>query len=211
MAMILIEPAHTGTRASLGQTYLALRRLVFQRELALVNGAAFPVLLSFVGMYAALGPLLQEQFRLGHASVLLIRLAGLPVMLLAPVAGWLAGRYGATRVAVAGFLLAATGLVAEALLADSLPGLIIGSVIFVLGVTTIIPSVISLVGTRGGSSRAGALAINGLVVFAGASCGPLAAQLPMSFSGFLLALAALLTAAAGLAVLSSRPRAEAKV
>lgn len=211
IAMILIEPVHSGTRPSLGQTYLALRRLVFRRELALLNAAAFPVLLSFVGMYAALGPLLDEQFRLGRASVLLIRLAALPAMLLAPVAGWLAGRYGATRVAVAGFLLAATGLVAEALLVDSLPGLIIGSVIFVLGVTTIIPSIISLVGIRGGSSRAGALAINGLVIFAGASCGSLAAQLPISFAGFLLALAALLLAAAGLAVLSSKPKAEAEV
>ena len=67
-------------------------------ELALVNAASFPVLLSFVGMYAALGPLLHTQFRLDHTGVLLVRLAGLPAMLMAPVAGWLVGRYGATRV-----------------------------------------------------------------------------------------------------------------
>jgi cytochrome c oxidase assembly factor CtaG len=61
-----------------------------------------------------------------------------------------------------------------------------------------------LVGNRGGSSRAGALAVNGLVVFAGASCGPLVAQLPISFSGLMLGLAVLLMIGAGLVALSTR-------
>jgi MFS family permease len=132
-------------------------------------------------------------------------------MLLAPVAGWLIGRYGAIRIAVVGFLLAAAGLIAEALLADVLLGLVIASMIFVLGIATIIPSTINLVGTRGGSSRAGALAINGLVVFAGASCGPLIAQLPISFAGLMLLLAVLLLVGSGLVAMSSRPRAAVSV
>jgi nitrate/nitrite transporter NarK len=115
MAAILIEPPRNGERASLGQKYRALASLAVRRELALVNAAYFPVLLSFVGMYAALGPLLHSQFQLDHTSVLLVRLAGLPAMLLAPVAGWLIGRFGAMRVGVVGFLLAATGLVTEAI------------------------------------------------------------------------------------------------
>ena len=155
--------------------------------------------------------MLQNQFRLDHTSVLLVRLAGLPAMLLAPAAGWLIGRYGATRVGGVGFVLAAAGLVAEAILVRSLGALVAASVIFVLGVATVIPSVISLVGSRGGSSRAGALAINGLVVFAGASCGPLAAQLPISFSGLMLALATLLMIAAGLFAVSSRRPADVTI
>jgi MFS family permease len=204
IAVILIEPLRSGEPASLTEKYRALITLAVRRELALVNAASFSVLLSFVGMYAALGGLLQTQFRLDHTGVLLVRLAGLPAMLLAPVAGWLAGRYGATRVAVAGFLLAAVGLVAEALSAGALLGLVIASMIFVLGIATIIPSTIALVGNRGGSSRAGALAVNGLVVFAGASCGPLVAQLPISFSGLMLGLAVLLMIGAGLVALSTR-------
>jgi MFS transporter, YNFM family, putative membrane transport protein len=211
IAMILIEPARGGRRPSLGQTYRALRKLVFRRELALVNAGSFSVLLSFVGMYAALGPLLQTDFRLGHEGVLLVRLAGLPAMLLAPVAGWLVGRYGPIRVAVVGFFLAAAGLIAETLLADVLWGLVIASMIFVLGIATIVPSTIALVGTRGGSSRAGALAINGLVVFAGASCGSLIAQLPISFAGLMLLLAVLLLIGSGLVAMSSRPRAAVSV
>jgi hypothetical protein len=85
---------------------------------------------------------------------------------------------------------------------------VITSVIFVLGVAAIIPSTIALVGSRGGSSRAGALALNGLVVFAGASCGPLAAHLPIGFSGLMLVFAVLLLIASGLVVISSRPAVE---
>jgi MFS transporter, YNFM family, putative membrane transport protein len=68
--------------------------------------------------------------------------------------------------------------------------------------------VIATVGGRGGSSRAGALALNGLYVFAGASCGPLVAQLPIGFTGLMLALAALLIMAAALMVISSRRTAD---
>jgi MFS transporter, YNFM family, putative membrane transport protein len=211
MAMILIEPLQTGERVSLAQKYRALRALAVRPELALLSAASFPVILSFVGMYAALGPLLRTQFGLDDAGVLLVRLAGLPALLLAPVAGWLAGRYGATRVAVVGFLIAAAGLAAEAISAAALWALVIASVIFALGVATIVPAIIALVGSRGGSSRAGALAINGLVVFAGASCGPLAAQLPISFTGLMLSLAALLLIASGLVAISNRQKAKSAV
>jgi len=176
-----------------------------------VNAGSFPVLLSFVGMYAALGPLLQTQFKLDHTSVLLVRLAGLPAMLLAPFAGWLVGRFGATRVAMVGFLLAAAGLVAEAISVSVLWALTAASVIFVLGVATIVPSLISLVGSRGRASRAGALAINGLVVFVGASCGPLVAQLPISFAALMLILAVLLMIASGLVAISRPRRADVAV
>jgi MFS transporter, YNFM family, putative membrane transport protein len=211
MATILVEPSGTPDPASLGQKYRSLLSLAAKRELFLVNAASFPVIMSFVGMYAALGPLLQEQFRLDDTSVLLVRLAGLPAILLAPVAGWLARHYGATRVAVVGFLLGAGGLVAEAIAASALWALVTASVIFVLGIATIVPAVIGLVGSRGGASRAGALGINGLVVFAGASCGPLAAQLPVRFSGLMLVFAFLLMIASGLVAISGRRTADASV
>jgi MFS transporter, YNFM family, putative membrane transport protein len=211
MAVILIEPARSSEQVSLGQKYRGLLALATKRELSLMNAASFPVIMSFVGMYAALGPLLEEQFRLDDTSVLFVRLAGLPALLLAPVAGWLARHYGAPRVAVVGFLLAAAGLLAEAIAVRTLWALVTASVIFVLGVATIVPAVIALVGSRGGSSRAGALGINGLVVFAGASCGPLAAQLPIRFSGLMLMFAVLLFIASGLVVISSRRTADATV
>jgi MFS transporter, YNFM family, putative membrane transport protein len=211
MAMVLIEPTRSGPPASLAQKYRELARLAVQRELVLPNVASFPVLLSFVAMYAALGPLLRTQFGLDDTGVLLVRLAGLPAMLLAPLAGWLVGRHGATRVAIAGYLLAAVGLAAEAVSVAAPWALVIASVVFVLGIATIVPAVIALIGSRGGTSRAGALALNGLYVFAGASCGPLVAQLPVGFTGLMLGLAALLMIAAALMAVSSRRVADVSV
>jgi YNFM family putative membrane transporter len=211
IATILIEPNRGGPPAGLAQKYRDLARLAVRRDLVLPNLASFPVILSFVAMYAALGPLLQTQFGLDDTDVLLVRLAGLPAMLLAPVAGWLVGRQGSIRVAIAGFLLAAVGLAAEAISAAALWPLVIASVIFVLGIATIVPAVIATVGGRGGSSRAGALALNGLYVFAGASCGPLVAQLPVGFSGLMVALAALLIIAAALVTISGQRTADISV
>jgi hypothetical protein len=53
-----------------------------------------------------------------------------------------------------------------------------------------------------------ALGLNGLAVFAGASFGRLAAQLPIGFSGLLLMFASLLMVASGLVGISSRRTAE---
>jgi MFS transporter, YNFM family, putative membrane transport protein len=136
--------------------------------------------------------------------VVYVRLAGLPAMLLAPLAGWLVGRHGSIRVAVLGYLLAAAGLAVEAISTAALWLLVMASVVFVLGVATIVPSVIATVGNRGGKSRAGALSLNGLYVFAGASCGPLVAQLPLGFTGLMLTLAGLLLIAVALVLVSGR-------
>jgi MFS family permease len=162
-------------------------------------------------MYAALAPILRGQFGLDHTGVLLVRLAGLPAILLAPLAGWLVGRHGATRVAVFGYLLAAVGLAAEAISVGVLWALVLASVVFVLGVAAIVPAVIGLIGGRGGSSRAGALALNGLVVFAGASLGPLVAQLPIEFPSLMLMLAGVLVIGSVLVAISSRATADLTV
>jgi MFS transporter, YNFM family, putative membrane transport protein len=211
IATVLLEPPRKGDSVSLGEKFKELAAMAVRRELTLVNAAAFPVILSFVAMYAALGPILQTQFGLDDTSVLYVRLAGFPAMLLAPLAGWLAGHQGAKRVAVFGYLLAAAGLTAEAFSTAALWLLVLASVVFVLGIATIVPAVIGMVGNRGGRSRAGALSLNGLYVFAGASCGPLVAQLPIGFTGLMLALAALLLIAAGLVTISSRRTADVTI
>jgi MFS transporter, YNFM family, putative membrane transport protein len=205
VATVLREPARSGPPASLGQKYRELAALAVRRELALPYAACVPVLLSFVAMYAALGPLLQTQYGLDDSEVLPVRLAALPAMLLAPLAGWLVGRHGPTRIAVAGFLLAAAGLAAQAMSVAALSALVVASVVFVAGIAMIVPAVIALVGGRGGSARAGALGLTGLAVFAGASCGQLAAELPLGFTGLMFALAALLIIG-GVLVAISGPR-----
>jgi MFS transporter, YNFM family, putative membrane transport protein len=204
LATVLVEPSRGGRPASLGQKYRQLVALAVRRELALVLAACCTVLLSFVAMYAALGPLLQAQFGLSNTDVLVVRLAGLPAMMLAPLAGWLVGRFDPIRIAVAGFLVAAVGLAAEAIAVDALWALAIASVIFVAGIATVVPAMITLAGSRGGSARAGALGLTGLAVFVGASCAPLVVELPLGFSGLMFTLVGLLILGAALVTLSGR-------
>ena len=210
LATVLVEPARSGPPASLAQKYRELGALAVRRELLLPYAACCTVLLSFVAMYAALGPLLETQFGLDESNVLLVRLAGLPAMALAPFAGWLVGRLGAPPVAVAGFVLAAAGLAAQAVTVFALWTLVIASVVFVAGIATIVPSVIALVGGRGGSTRAGALGLCGLAIFVGASLAPFAAGLPVEFAALVLGLAALLLGGAVLIAISGRPTADVR-
>ena len=207
LAKVLVEPVHDPQPISLRQRYRALAALAVRRELALPYAAAVTVLLSFVAMYAALGPLLRTRFGLADSDVLLVRLAGLPGMVLAPLAGWLVGRFGSIHVAVAGFMLAATGLAVEAVTVAELWALVVASAVFVAGIATVVPALIALIGSRAGANRGGALGLAGLVLFAGASCGPLAASLPLGFTSLLLALAALLVVGSALVAISGRPRA----
>jgi YNFM family putative membrane transporter len=76
--------------------------------------------------------------------------------------------------------------------------------VFVAGIAIMVPAMIALVSARAGSTRAGALGLAGLALFAGASCGPLAAELPVGFPTLLFALAGLLVVSAALVALSGR-------
>jgi YNFM family putative membrane transporter len=122
-------------------------------------------------MYSALGPELEQRFGLGSGEVLLVRLAGLPGMLLAPFAGALAGRVGATRVAVAGFSLAALGLVCEALAGSALCALVGATAVFVAGVATTVPAAIALITARAGEARGAGSSLYSFAAFVGASAG----------------------------------------
>jgi MFS family permease len=205
LGIVLVEPYSGPRTASLGQKYRELATLATQRQLLLPYLASLTLLMSFVAMYAALGPVLATRFGLGNPDILLVRLGGLPGMVLAPLAGWFVGRFGAVRVAVAGFVVAAAGLMIEAFSADNLWALVAASTVFVAGIATAVPAMIALVGSRAGQARAGALGLGGLVMFVGASCGPLLPGLPLGFSGLLVALAALLFFGAALVAVSDRP------
>ena len=201
---VLIQPPIDRPPARLAQRYRELAVLARRPQLALVYAAVCTVLLSFVAMYAVLGPLLETRFGLDHGEVLLVRLAGLPGMVLSPLAGWLVGRFGATRVCVTGFVVAALGLIVQASTAATLLGLVLGSAVFVAGIAAIVPAMITLIASRAGPARGGALGLSGLALFIGASVGPLAPDLPIGFSGLLFCLASLLILGAALVTISSR-------
>lgn len=91
-----------------------------------------------------------------------------------------------------GFGLAALGMLGEAVLSSTLIGLVLMSVVYVAGVALAIPSMISLYGETAAPNRASGMAINGFVLFIGASIGPILGGAITGFTALALVLTGLL-------------------
>ena len=157
---------------SLLAVYARMGRLLGNRVLLAAYGVAFTLLFTFVGMYSGLAPYLQTTFGISPEQLLLVRVAGIPGMILSPLAGRLVARYGSGRVVIGGLVLAAGGLGLEAI-AGSLAVLVIGSVVFVTGIAAAVPSLIEFIGEKASSARGAAVSLYTCILFIGASLGPL--------------------------------------
>lgn len=136
---------------------------------------AFTLLLSFVSMYASLNYLV-SQSGLSAEQLLRIRSVGILGMILSPLAGKLITRFGLKRVLVGGLISAFGGLLLE--WGMSMPVFVtVASVIFVAGISIVIPTLINIVGILGGRASGGAVALYAFILFVGASVGPIVAQL----------------------------------
>ncbi|ELY99944.1 MFS transporter [Natrialba aegyptia] len=206
VVLLYVLPQSAGaageSATSLRTVYARMGRLLQNRVLLAAYFAAFTLLFTFVGMYSGLAPYLQTTFGIGPEQLLLVRVAGIPGMVLSPLAGRLVARYGSARVVISGLILAAGGLGLEAV-AGSLTMLVIGSVVFVTGIAAAVPSLISFVGETAASARGAAVALYMCILFIGASLGPLVATYlqPIGFVGLCGVLAVVLLFAAGVLAL----------
>ncbi|WP_028778139.1 MFS transporter [Shimazuella kribbensis] len=135
---------------------------------------------SFVTMYSGLGSYVDEKFQIDDGSLMWIRIAGIPGIVLSLFASSFIRKYGAKTVLIAGLLIAACGLIGEAI-APSIFLFVLFSVIFVMGISIANPSMIVMVGLLGERARGSALAINAFFAFMGASFGSLLAEYINSF------------------------------
>ena len=196
-AIAILMRDHT-TRApysSLIDQFTRVGALLTTPTILLLCSAHITLLLVFVAMYTALGPHLVS---LGHSpsDVLILRLVGLPGMFAALAVGKLSQRFNTITLARAGFLLGAVGLMLEACMRTSTIGIGAASLVCVTGVAIAVATMITLFGQVAAPHRATGMAINGLVLFLGASIGPLLGAAGLSFSALLLVLAALYCCAA---------------
>lgn len=145
-----------------------------QTQLLLAFCITFSLLLSLVGMYTILGSYLSNQFGLTEKEILLVRAAGIIGMLLSLFAGRLAQKLGTTLTLKIGLALAAAGLFGIGV-SPSLSLIIFGSIIFVLGIATANPILISIVSQLAGHARGSAVSFNAFILFVGASTGPILA------------------------------------
>jgi len=160
----------------------------------LLGLAHLTLLLSFVALYTGLGRHLNT-LGVSESAIILVRLAAFPSMFVSLAAGALARKYGVLRVAQIGFGISLAGLLSEFLSTNVLVGIILTSLVYVAGVALAIPSMITLYGGAAAPHRASGMAINGFVLFVGASAGPLIGALPVSFSILTLLLTGLMVVA----------------
>jgi predicted MFS family arabinose efflux permease len=200
-ALLITEPAREPAGGSILDHFVAAVRLLGRPTVLLLCAAQITLLLSFVAMYSALGPHL-DALGLDPSQVMLLRLVALPGMFATLLVGPLAQRLALSAVARTGYVVAATGLLTEAALSSTLVGTAAGSLVFVTGASLAISAMISLFGEAGAPHRGASMALNGFVLFLGASLGPLIAGL--GFATLLTALAVLLAVSA--ALLTAYPR-----
>ncbi len=195
IALLVTEPAQEPRSSGVLSQFVAALRLTKRPSVLLLCAAHVTLLLSFVAMYTGLGPHLKT-LGLAPSQVLLLRLVGLPGMFATLLVGPLLRRLSLAAIVRTGVLVGTAGLLVEAMLASTLSGTAVGSLVFVTGISLAASAMISLFGEAAAPHRAGGMALYGFVLFFGASIGPLTAALGLSFPILLLALAALLAMAA---------------
>lgn len=201
---VLVREPGRAPGLGLGRQFRQIGRLICLPEMLTLCAAHVTLLMCFIAMYTALGAH-TASLGLSDSALMWIRLCGLPCMFAALAAGPLARRRGVSGLARAGFLLAACGLVLEALASSNAVALTAASLAFVTGIALAVPAMITLFGEVSAPHRASGMAINGLVLFIGASLGPLLAR-SLAFRPLMFCCAAILGAAAACLVAFSRNR-----
>jgi predicted MFS family arabinose efflux permease len=173
--------------------------------------AALVVLLAFTAMYTGLQRIHGQGGVAVEVDILTLRLIDMPGMLTCLLAGVLAERFWPGRVAVAGLFVAALGLAVEGTARGS-GVLILGSLIFVAGISLAFPSLLELIARTAGEARGVALALAGFALFSGASLGPVLASalIGRGFGELCLVLGVVLVAGAAGLMLGSPRTAERK-
>ena len=183
----MLERPRTGQTTSLWKQYVTLGSLCIKPIFLLYGLAHITLLLVFVALYTGLGRHL-ETLGVAASGIVWVRLAAFPAMLISLYAGSCAKKYGVLRVAQLGYSLSILGLLGEILCAQVLAGIVICSLIYVAGVALAIPSMITLYGDAVAPHRASGMALNGFVLFVGASLGPVIGALPLAFTTLILLL-----------------------
>ncbi|PLR76158.1 MFS transporter [Bacillus sp. V3-13] len=161
-------------------------KVFIQKDLFLCYVVTITLLLSFVGMYTALGSYLSGPvFGLDSQNILYVRSIGILGMLVSPISGRLVTKFRIQTVLIGGLSLAVIGLAILGV-SSNLPFLVVMSVVFVAGISITVPTLISLVGQLGGAARGIAVSLYTFILFIGATLGPVVAVGLLKTGSYLL-------------------------
>ena len=177
------------------QVYRALPGLLRNPFLARAFVIGFTILGTFVGYYAAISIHLGDLVRNAGFGMIEVRYFGLPGLILTFFAGPIIRRWTAARVARAGFIIAATGLVISGA-APTLAIVLAGNVIFVAGIALCVPAMIFYITALSPANNGLIIAVYSFNMFIGASLGPqlVVAMRSLGFFAVCLVFAAILLA-----------------
>lgn len=175
-AAVLLLPAAPdfGAAASVWRAIGRVPGMFARPPLLVAYSGALVFLLVFVGMYAALQNAVAELGVQGAAVGLLLRLPGLPGIVLALFAGMLVRRWGAHRAGGLAFLTSAIGLALEAF-GEPLWLVLVGSGVFVAGVAVAGAAAVTVVATASGAARGAGVSGYAFLIGVGACLAPLLA------------------------------------
>ncbi|MBM4764193.1 MFS transporter [Bacillus sp. B15-48] len=181
--LILSEaPKPKQTQEPLLHIYLSFFKNQQLRKCYLI---AFTLLFSVIAFYDALG----RSFTGPDIELFIIRTVGLIGASLSLFTGRMIEKIGERATLFIGLIIGCTSLVAMLVFHTTI-GFIVFSILFISAISLILPTIITLIGTFGGSNRAKALSLYSFILLMGASLAPSIASL-FSFSQMLLLLTSL--------------------
>ncbi|WP_096200643.1 MFS transporter [Bacillus sp. FJAT-45350] len=181
------EKVDTDPTVSLVSSWGTMFSLLRKKEIIVCCIATFPLLLSFVAFYSAIGGYFANEFGLGEKDMLVIRSIGL-LGIIAALIYTAKTTIDDARKTIIVLYTALTSIFIIMLLADSQLFLVILSVFFVAGISTVFPYIIRLMGRFGGNQRALAISLYTFVLLNGAAFGGLLASF-LTFKGIAIVLA----------------------
>lgn len=168
-----LVPNHLEKRKTATISLKQIGTLLGQKNLICAYIISLTLLLSFVGMYSALNDYLsQDPFFLSSQQILYLRIAGISGMLLSPLSGKLVSKLGTMLVIRSGLFLSILGLLGIGS-GRHLFLIVPSSIIFVAGLSIVIPTNINFIGQLGGNLRELAVSIYTFILFVGASIAPI--------------------------------------
>ncbi len=171
--LLVLLPDEPRARGSVtpAQVYRALPHVL--RHPYLMRGfvIGFTILGSIVGYYAAVSIHLGDVVQSAGFDMIEFRYFGLPGLALVFFAGPIIRRWTTARVARAGFIVAATGLLVSGA-TSTLAVVLAGSVIFIAGIALCVPAMIAYITVLSPANNGLIIAIYSFNMFIGASLGP---------------------------------------
>jgi len=170
--LYLILPTTTELPKPLSITYWAeMFSLFHNRNLLVSYVVTFTQFLSFVAIYSSLHHLLMQTYRMTNHEILLFQCLGIIAMCISPFITNFMSKVGAKKMITLGLTLTCVGTILF-IAGTNIYLLSITNILFVGGISIVLPAIIFHIGHNSGERKGVAMALYTFTLFLGSSLGP---------------------------------------